>query len=506
MKNTILKGTLLLTAAGFLTRLLGFYYRICLADTLGAEYLGIYQLIFPVFGICYSLFASGIQTAVSKLTAEAGVRQNTAFLSCLLKKAILLSFCVAFALSLIVFFFSGPLAAYVLLEPRASSCLKILALDFPFCAVTACINGYYIGQKRTKVPAFTQLLEQLVRIGSVLFLVTLPSFLTPEKRCMAAVIGLVTGETASMLFNCISYRLHVRKQHSRTRSCSTAAVTVKLLTLSVPLSLNRLIINLLHSTESVFVPSMLRLSGLSASEALSLFGVLNGMALPFILFPSAIPNALSTLLMPAVSETVEVKNGARLRGYIDAAYKYSLLIGLFSTAIFWFFGHEIGTAVFHDSRAGEYLKILSPLCSLLYLSTTLSGVLTGLGKPALTFYNTIAGMLVRLVFVVFVIPKSGIYGYLIGLLVSQLVITVSDLVMVTRISGYFPRLSEWLVLPGIFAFLSAFFCNYVFSWIKEETQLSPLLSLFCLCGLCCASYSVFLLLTKTVKKKEFHMR
>ena len=67
LKNAILKGTILLTITGLITRVLGFYYRICLADALGAEYLGIYQLIFPVYGICYTLYASGIQTAVSKL-------------------------------------------------------------------------------------------------------------------------------------------------------------------------------------------------------------------------------------------------------------------------------------------------------------------------------------------------------------------------------------------------------------------------------------------------------
>lgn len=502
MKNTILKGTILLTAAGFFTRLLGFYYRICLADALGAEYLGIYQLIFPVFGICYSIYASGIQTAVSKMTAEAGVQNNRAFYSCLLKKALFLSLGAASLLSLTVFFFADPIAAYLLLEPRAAVCLKILAVDFPFCAVTACINGYYIGRRRAFVPSTTQLLEQLVRIGSVLFLVSLPSFLTPEKRCIAAVLGLIIGEAASMLYNVVSCLLLDKHAHKKADACQTDMVLKKLLAFAIPLSLNRLIINILHSTESVFVPSMLRLYGLTTSEALSLFGILNGMALPFILFPSAIPNALSTLLMPAVSETMEARDNARLHKYIDASYKYSLLIGLFSTALFWFFGQDIGIAVFHDPRAGEYLKILSPLCSLLYLSTTLSGVLTGLGKPALTFYNTVAGMIVRLLFVLFAIPNSGIYGYLVGLLVSQLFITVADLIMVTKYSRYFPNISEWLVFPGICAFFLAALFNYAYELLKKDTQISSLLLLFSFCGAFCVAYLAYLYISKTIQFKK----
>ena len=47
-KSTIIKGTLILTIAGFLTRIIGFLFRIFLNNKIGAEGLGIYQLIFPM--------------------------------------------------------------------------------------------------------------------------------------------------------------------------------------------------------------------------------------------------------------------------------------------------------------------------------------------------------------------------------------------------------------------------------------------------------------------------
>ena len=47
LKSRIIQGTLLLTVAGFITHILGFFYRIFLADKLGAAVLGSYQLIFP---------------------------------------------------------------------------------------------------------------------------------------------------------------------------------------------------------------------------------------------------------------------------------------------------------------------------------------------------------------------------------------------------------------------------------------------------------------------------
>ena len=70
MKSKLITGTLILTIAGFLTRILGFFYRLLLSNILGTELLGIYQLIFPIYGLCFTLYASGIQTAISKMVAE----------------------------------------------------------------------------------------------------------------------------------------------------------------------------------------------------------------------------------------------------------------------------------------------------------------------------------------------------------------------------------------------------------------------------------------------------
>lgn len=503
MKNALLRGTLLLTVTGLITRVLGFYYRICLADALGAEYLGIYQLVFPIYGICYTLYASGIQTAVSKLVAEENSRGHVTLTSCLMRRSMLLSFGIATALSLLVYLTADPCAKYFLMEERAADSLRILSLVFPFCAVTACINGYYIGCKRTAVPAFTQLLEQVVRIAFVLYLVTLPAFSDEKSRCLAAVIGLVLGEAASNLFNCIAYRIHQTNVLKKATPCQTDGLTKRLLWLAMPLSLNRLIINLLHSIEAVFIPGMLRLSGLTSSEALSLYGILNGMALPFILFPSAIPNALSTLLLPAVSENLEEKNRFRLQQCVANAVKYSMIIGLFSTAVFFYFGRDIGTAVYGDIRAGDYIRILSPLCPLLYLSTTLGSVLNGIGKPLLSFLTSATGLLIRLLFLVFLVPKTGIYGVLIALLVSQLISTLFDTFLVLKYCNAFPAISEWLVTPGAFALALAPLYVCLYGFLQKETQVSPSLLLFSICGLFCVSYVLLLYLAKVIRKEDW---
>lgn len=68
-KSTLLKGTAILTIVGVITRLLGFFYKIFLSNILGPEMLGVYQLIFPVYSVCYNIYGTGIQTTISRFVA-----------------------------------------------------------------------------------------------------------------------------------------------------------------------------------------------------------------------------------------------------------------------------------------------------------------------------------------------------------------------------------------------------------------------------------------------------
>ena len=164
--HPLITGTLLLTAVGFFCRILGFFYRIFLSRTIGAEGLGLYQMIFPIHGIAFALCAGPIQTSLSRLTA-ASPEKGRAFL----RASLALSLSIALPLTSLIYTFADFLAARVLLAPECAPLLPALALSIPFCAIHACCCGYYYGLKKTAVPAFSQVVEQCIRIFSVLLIV-----------------------------------------------------------------------------------------------------------------------------------------------------------------------------------------------------------------------------------------------------------------------------------------------------------------------------------------------
>ena len=509
-RSNILKGTLVLTLAGFATRVIGFLYKIFLSKVMGTEWLGIYQLVFPVYGIAFTIYATGIQTAISRLIAAEMGRRNHKNIGKILRSGILLSISIALILSFLLYKFSDTVALHFLLEPRSASSLRILALVFPFCGITSCINGYYYGLKKAGVPASTQLIEQIIRVIVVYtaaFTVGKDNF---RVTCEMAVIGLVIGEIASSLYNFISIFITKSPKDMLYLGPNLSAVTLRrrqilknILTLSIPLSTNRLLINILHSVEAVLIPTMLRRSGLNTAEALSTYGTLVGMSIPFIMFPTAVINSLAVLLLPTVSEAQAMDNNDMIGRTTSVSIKYSLIIGIMSTGIFLLFGNNLGISIFNSEEAGRYLIVLAWICPLIYIATTLGSIINGLGKAHITFINSIVGTIAKIVIIIILIPHRGIDGYLIALLIGQLIITIMDSIHIIRnIPFQFDAVNS-LLKPGIIVAMSGFILKSIYEYLHKITHLHQAVFLLLFCFIFCIVCLILFIITDTISKKDF---
>lgn len=509
-KNNIVKGTLILTAAGFITRFIGFFYRIFLSNTMGAEMLGIYQLIFPVYAICYTIYATGIQTSISRLVAAELGRRNPKNVYKILKIGLLLSVSLAALLSLIVYLNADLIAWRFLMEKRSASSLKVLALVFPFCGVTACINGYYYGLKKAGVPALTQLLEQFVRVIIVYLIALYAGGGDMKVSCELAVFGVVVGEVGSCIYNFVSLfvtrspkELLLSGPDPNAKADGPRMIAKNLLNLSLPLSANRLLLSILHSIEAVLIPAMLRRFGLTTQEALATYGILNGMSIPFIMFPTALINALAVLVLPTVSEAQAVNNEKLIGKTTAISLKYSLIIGIISTGLFIIFGKDLGNAVFHNELAGSYLFILAWLCPLIYLTTTLGSIINGLGKAHVTFLNSIISSLCKILLVALLIPAYGINGYLIALLIGQLIVTGLDTFAVMRYVHFDLNTADSIIKPALIVTFAGFLLKQCYEFIKKMTHINEVLFILAFCCLLCVICLGLLLITKSISKKDF---
>lgn len=466
--HPLITGTLILTLTGLLSRFIGFFYRVFLSNVFGAEGMGIYQLISPVLALSFSLTVSGIQTAISKYVASETSTRDYKSSFRTLWAGFLLAMLLSAVCATVIYLYADQIAVTFLLEERTAPLLRIIALSIPMASVHSCINGYFYGIRKAAIPAFSQLAEQICRVGSVylIYFVCQRHGLTPTISF--AVVGLVIGESASMIVSVVAilarahhvfpageyrqtpsvnrtFRLPQGRagayKNRRAASPSFSSIiaiyrriTGQLLQLAVPLSANRLILNLLQSVEAIYIPNRLMAYGLSNADALSVYGVLTGMSLPLILFPSAVTNSISVLLLPVVSEADASGNQAAVRRAILTSIRSCLLLGFFCTAMFLLFGRLAGRLLYGSELAGSFILTLSFLCPFMYIASMLNSILNGIGKTVQTFLFSVFSLLLRLLFVFFAIPRFGIQGYLWGMLASQMLQTLLCTISALHIS------------------------------------------------------------------------
>lgn len=422
-KHTLIKGTFILTATGLTTRFMGFFYRIFLSHSFGEEGVGLYQLIFPIFALCFSLTSAGIETALSRCVARQLTHGKKKDARELLYTALILTVVLSCIVTVFLQYYAPLISKDFLKDERCTELLVLLSYAFPFAAVHSCIVGYYLGGKEAGVPALSQLIEQTVRILSV-YLIYRASLIQENNPGVAvAVAGLIIGEVFSSLY-CL---MHIRKGSflaplPKLKLSSFLMHGKELMFLSCPLTANRVLLNILQSVESISIPIRLQMYGMLRGDALGTYGVLTGMALPCILFPSAITNSVSTMLLPAVAEIQALNDKKEMSSIIQKSVYCCIFLGSACCVFLLAFGDWIGAFLFHSPLAGNFITAMSWLCPFLYTNNTLISILNGIGKTYLSFIINSISLGIRIASVFLFIPLYGIFGYLWGLLASQIFI------------------------------------------------------------------------------------
>lgn len=425
--SRLVQGTLILTAAGFLSRIMGFFFRIFLSRSFGEENVGLYQLAFPVYAFCFALGTSGFETALSRTTARMVSLNKKREANYALYAALGLSLSISIFFTLALQRCAKPIASTFLKDVRCTELLLILAFALPFSAFHSCICGRSYGLQKSKMPAYSQLIEQTVRILSVVTLYFLLGNTERGPKIQIAAAGIVLGEFAAALYSSRFLPSLPRKTPGQGHLASCKKPGQELLRLGIPLTANRTIVTLLQGIEAVSIPACLTLYCKNPSEALGTYGVLTGMALPCILFPSAITSSLSVCLLPAVAEKQADKQTSSTIRLVQKAAGSCFILGLFCCIFFLFTGSFIGNVLFKSNAAGNFILTLAWICPFLYTNSALLSSINGLGHTFTSLLINCFGLSIRIAGIYLAIPRFGIQGYLLGMLVSQVAVSISTI-------------------------------------------------------------------------------
>ena len=449
--SSLLSGTILLTAVGLFSQLVGFGYRIALSRLVGAETMGLYQLVMPIYSALMSLTAVGLTVAVSALSARYHALGDRGAVRQARSRGLLLFFAAAVPLGLLLIALSDPISVYLLGDARTRTGLILLVPCVLLTGVENIQKHCFYGIGRVRPPAVTETAEQLIRAGTVLALLLLLLPRSREETVGIIVLGMVVCEVFSAVTLTVLFR---RWWHRGPRPQSRETVRWgQMLSIALPVTATSLLGTLLNSANAVLIPAKLVAGGAAPSEAISSFGVLCGMTMPLLALPTGFIGALCLVLVPNLAQKTALGDRGAVHGFLGRVMSSTSLLMCPAMALLSVLGPDIARAVFHDPAAGDLMTPLALGTLLTAWQTVLSGALNGISLQGLAARNAILSDAVQLGFTVLTVPHWGLAGFAAGFVLSSLVGMALDLASLLRRTKLRPRLREWFLSPGLAALL-----------------------------------------------------
>ncbi|MBQ7171762.1 MAG: oligosaccharide flippase family protein [Clostridia bacterium] len=472
--------TLLLTAVSLAVRTSSLLFSSYVSRRAGAETVGLFSLVTSVSFFAVTFAVSGINLGVTRLVSEALGRGDAfAVRGCMRRAFLYLSFFGGIA-ALTLFSFAEPIARRLLSDARAAPSLRALAFSLPPIALSAALNGYFCAVRRVWKSAAAQLFEEAVSIlvSAFLFSLLLPRGI--GYACLALVAGSAVSETAAALLSLCFY-LGDRSRRARGNGRDRGGWRA-LFAITLPVSLSAYVRSALVTVEHILIPVGLAAVASGADRALADYGVLSGMVLPTVLYPTAFSAAFSSLLVPEAASLAARGDRALCRETAKRAIGTILSFGIGAAGILISAAPGLETLLYPGTGAGPYIRTLAIVLPVMMLDTVTDGLLKGLGEQLWSMAVNIGDAFLSVLLVWLLLPRAGIEGYLFIVIFCEALNCFFSLTRLLSVTG--ARLSPFpLVLPPflcVFAAtrLSLFFLSRLPLSGGEETVLHLLFSAF----------------------------
>lgn len=428
-KQTFLKGTLILIVAGFITRLLGFINRIVVARIMGAEGVGLYVMAVPTLTLVITATSLGLPIAISKLVAEAEALGDTKKIKRILVVSLTLTGSLSVIFTTTMFIFAPFIANVLLTDSRAYYPLMAVIPIAPIVALSSVMRGYFQGKQNMKPTAYSQVIEQVVRITLVAVMTSAFLPYGVEYAAFGAMLSVICGELASLLFMIYMFKTNktfrVRKQF--ITYLKQGKETLKsLLEIALPTTGSRFIGSMSLFLEPIVVAQSLAIAGVTTVIATKQYGELAGFVIPVIMLPTFITYSLSVALIPAISEAVARNHFKTVHYRLNQALRLALLSGGIAVVVLYVFAEAIMDLMYGAPNVAVYVQFMAPFCLFLYLQGPLQATLQALNLAKAAMMNSLFGACIKIatIFVLASRPEFGIFGVAIAVVVNFILVTM----------------------------------------------------------------------------------
>lgn len=467
-RKKLILNALLLTISTMTFGIINMIFRVYLSNKIGAEGMGLFQLIMSINAVASTLAISGIRVTITRLVAEELGKGNYGKIRKLVHKGLIYTLFFSSITFIILYNGAEFISNVWIKDSRATISLKILACSMPFVSTSCCFAGYFYGVRKVMKSVTADVVEIFTMMMIIYIFISRFLPIGLEYTCALISVGMAVGSMFSALYSYILY-IFEKKQSSYSPSQKNKCSIFDIESIAFPIACSAYVQTSLRTAEDILIPNALRQYGSSSSYSLAIFGMIKGMVMPILNFPSIFLASFSTLIIPEIAESNALNKNKMVNYIIAKVFKFTLLIALFATGLFMIFSKELGLAIYKSEKVGFMMKILAPLIPLMYLDRIVDGSLNALNQQIYTLKYNLMDMSLRIFIILGIIPKKGIEGFILALFVSTIFnasLSINRLLKVTKLEF---EIIDWVIKPIICVTISSYITKYLFSFFNIES-------------------------------------
>lgn len=442
MANKFVSGTLILTLSGFVVKAIGSVNWIILSRILGGEGIGIYQMAFPIYLLALEISSAGIPIAISIITAEKAARKDYGNAKRVFRVSLSLLMSAAVALSIIVYFASSLLIEYHLIrDSRAYYSLIALVPAIFFTTVIAGYRGYLQGWQQMTPTALSQIVEQLVRVATMLAFAYLLLPYGLDYAAGGASLGAAMGGISAWLVLLYFYyklKRTLPETDPDEEKESVANILKRLIVLAVPISMASIMLPVVSNLDLMIVPYRLEVAGFATHKATELYGYLTGMSVPLINLATILTAAMAMSLVPAISHSFTLGDKEEIYNRTAGAARIALLVTIPFSVMLYVLAEPVVTFIYNAPAAKDATQAIAVAICFLGMHQITTAILQGLKKPKIPVINMFLACIVKVLcnWFLVAVPSLGITGAAYATAADIGVAAALNLIFIYKYTGY----------------------------------------------------------------------
>jgi len=511
--KNILKGTLILTIAALITKILSAFYRIPFQNIVGDIGFYIYQQVYPFYGIAIVLSTYGFPVVISKLYAEERAKKEQGNMKQLLFVSMLFLFGFGFLCFVLLYVGAEWLANYMN-DPQLAVLLRVVAFVFLITPVISLLRGFFQGTGDMVPTAVSQVGEQVIRVVTILVSTV---FLVHHHYSLyivggGAVFGSVTGGLAAA-FILVFFWLRIRRGKTLLGTIhirQSGRIIKTFIFQGLPICISSMLLIFIQLADSLNLYSLLVDTGVGSETAKELKGIYDR-GQPLIQLGIVVATSMSLALVPLITKEKMYKDATALKGKIKLALKTSILVGVGATMGLWNIIKPTNRMLFENTDGSHVLAVLSTLILLASIILTVMAILQGLGCTLYPAIVILICFMMKYGLNMLLVPKIGTMGAAIASCLSLFLILVILIVKLRTIMGQFTINKRFYIMIGLAAFVMMvvlqsflFLTNFVYDYGNSERLMASIQALGAVI-IGGSSYMFFILKGNLFKEEELSL-